>query len=429
MKALRLAISLLLIPRLFVALLLFPLLMSLLLVYGQLIATAVIVRAIGLDGDAMASHYESRRQSDLGRKFLLGDSRDLGPPLICRWEQDAALREVPPSDKCNPDRLDVALHVSDPKTFSVSDYEKLFNGLVERIHLCKTCKPDAIISISEDGSIRSDAYSTQGLILLRISANNDDIQSQFVSVRRELDRLRSLTGHTHLHSAGLRQPVSIDALQGSLAVIFNIAALIMISLWLALKAHRKVLDYFARNGALLPMVAATGKSSFYGALWILTLARVGAFLCAAIPMTYYGFQAFGVEDNYSDLFLSNYLELGLWMCALGASLGLATLVASIADLQQRHHFLSVLYKFVPLLLCIGGTCIWTASFLVDHHIFGLLRSVITALPVIGMGPILIAPTMKPDLIVLGIHALLTSILFVFALRKNARWFAAHLEEL
>jgi hypothetical protein len=407
--------------------------MSLLLVYGQLVATAVLVKAIGIDGDSMATHYENRRQSDLGRQFLLGDSRTLEAPRICRWKTTAtssgATREAPPSPLCNPDRLDVALHVANPDSFETHDYEKLFNGLVERIHLCTSCTPDAIITIEPSGAIRSDAFSTQGLILLRLSRNNDEVQKQFVTARRELDRLRTLTGATHLHSAGLRQPVSIDALQGSLAVIFNIAALIMISLWLALKAHRKVLDYFARNGALLPMVAATGKSTFYGALWILTLARVGAFLCAAIPMTYFGFEAFAVEDNYSDLFLSNYVELGLWICALGASLGLATLIASISDLQQRHHFLSVLYKYLPLVLCIGGTIIWTATFLADSPFFGILRSVITALPVVGMGPILIAPTMKPDFLVLGIHAVLTSILFSVALKKNARWFAAHLEEL
>ena len=42
-------------------------------------------------------------------------------------------------------------------------------------------------------------------------------------------------------------------------------------------------------------------------------------------------------------------EFPLWMISLAASLTLAAVIASIADLKHRHNLLSFTYKYVPCL--------------------------------------------------------------------------------
>jgi len=258
---------------------------------------------------------------------------------------------------------------------------------------------------------------------------NDDVNEQYLSVVKNFDKIKFRIGDISFHSSGFRNPVGVRMMYVAMAIVFNIALLIVITMWLALRAHRKVLDYFARSGALLPMVAATGKGVFYAALWILTFFRVGAFLFAAVPLTIYGFAEILRKDQVTSVFGSDYVALLLWIIAIVTSLGLATLISSISELKQRHQFLSFVYRYLPIAVCAIGMLLWSASFIGDSENSGLFRSVMTALPILGMGPVLIAPIFKPNFDVLAVHTVLTSLVFLFALKHNARWFAAHLEDL
>ena len=58
-----------------------------------------------------------------------------------------------------------------------------------------------------------------------------------------------------------------------------------------------------------------------------------------------------------------------------------------------------------------------------------LRHAVTALPVAGLAPMIMAPLLQPPLFVLAAHGLLACIFLFYTLTLNARWFAAHLEEL
>lgn len=429
MYAVRLAFALIRVPRLFASLFLLPILASLVLVYAQLVVTALGLKALGADSGSVKQYYQDRHDSDLGRRLLFGDKAPKGDLKVCRWEpRQSGAPEAPPSTDCNPDRLDVALQVSDPATYDPRAYVEIFRGLTERLHICKSCQPDAVIKVLPNKT-EAHAYSTQALILMRLTAQNEGTQEKFLAAMKSLDHIHELVGDLHFHSAGLRNSLNTSRMETSLALVFNVAALVVIALWLALKAHRRVLDYFARNGALMPMVAATGKGPFYGAIWILTLLRVVAFLGAAVPITYYGFTGLLNQRDLDELFSFGRLEFALWIAALVAGLSLATLVASIADLKHRHHFLSILYRYVPMLICFVGGALWAASFLFDGTAFGIFRGFLTALPLVGTTPILLAPALPPQYSVLVIHLLLTSVLLVWALKRNTRWFAAHLEEL
>ncbi|MBN8548793.1 MAG: hypothetical protein J0M12_05725 [Deltaproteobacteria bacterium] len=430
LSALRLAIALARIPRLFASLLLIPLILSLLLVYGQLVVTGLVVRTLSQDPKTIESTLRQIKQDNLGRRLLYGDGVELPPLKLCRWTEtivEGVAHEIPPAG-CEPDKLDVALHVPDPAAFDAAQYEKIFNGNVERLHVCKTCQPHVVIEVGETEN-KTQVYSVWGMLILSLIRFNDDVNEQYINVVKNFDKIKFSIGDISFYSSGLRHPVGVRTMYMSMAVVFNIALLIIIAMWLALRAHRKVLDYFARSGALLPMVAATGKGVFYAALWILTFFRVGAFLFAAVPMTLYGFAEILRKDQVHSVFGSDYIALFLWVVAIVTSLGLATLISSISELKQRHQFMSFVYRYLPIAICAIGMLLWSLSFISDAEVTGTFRNVMTALPILGMGPVLIAPIFKPNFDVLAIHTVLTSLLFVIALQHNARWFAAHLEDL
>jgi hypothetical protein len=230
-----------------------------------------------------------------------------------------------------------------------------------------------------------------------------------------------------MHIPEISEAIGISSLKGTLPITTNIALLVVIALWLALKAHRKVLDYFSRNDVLLPLAAACGKQAFYSAIWILTLFRVGCFLGASIPLMY-----FGLDDIFSSnvgIDLSFSLAHGAaWLVALVSALGLATVIASIAELKHRHSLLSVSYRVLPLLGAFFGAMVWGASFIMPLHACGVFRLIVSALPIVGIAPILVAPVTGLPYAPMMIHAVLAIIGLTWLLKRNARWFAAHLEE-
>ncbi len=431
-SAFRLAVALARIPKLFSSLFLIPLILSLVLVYFQLVVTGLFVRTFSQNHESVEDTLKIIKRENLGRRLLYGEMAELPPLRLCRWKFAPDLQghsvEMPPSDDCAPDKLDVALKVDDPASFDATEYQKIFNGNIERLHVCSTCRPHVVIEVGQNKN-ETQVYSVWGLMVLSLLQFNDDVSEQYVQVVKNFDKIKNRIGDISFHSPGLRNPVSVRQMYVSLAIVFNIAILIVITMWLALRAHRKVLDYFARSGALLPMVAATGKGVFYAAIWILTFFRVGGFLFAAVPMTVMGFGEILRKDQIVTVFGKDHLALFLWIVAVISSLGLATLISSISELKQRHQFLSFVYRYLPLTVCALGMLLWSFSFISDGYYTGLIRNVMTAMPILGVGPVLIAPVFKPNFDVLAIHTVLTALLFLFALRHNARWFAAHLEDL
>lgn len=428
MRSLRLALALIRIPRLFATLFLLPLLLSMIVVALQVLFTALLVRGMDSDARPVDQKLSDFQENNFARAILFGSGKPLPSLLVCRWVTAPAgtvPAEAPPSPECAPDRLDIAIHTDHPDTFEVTRFAEAFEGNVERLHLCRSCRPDVVINTGL-GETVSDIYSVWGLLIINLIRFNPE---QYVSGLREFEGIQSMFGERFLHIEGFRAPITLNSLYKTLALGMNVACLIVIALWLALKAHRKVLDYFARSGALLPMVAATGKGSFYGALWILTIMRVGAFLLAAIPVTWFGLFDLLDERDLRLLRGENASELILWCAAIGASFALATLIASISDLKHRHALLSFAWRYIPLVLCLAGGGVWAITFLLESESSLAVRQITTMLPLVGTAPVLVAPVFRPDFNVLAVHTLLTAGLITLALKRNARWFAAHLEDL
>lgn len=433
MRALRLALAFLMVPRLFASLILFPLVLSLLLVSGQMLLTQVLLLSATTDLTSAAHPAAETKQSSFLRLILFRDAAPRPALRTCRWVKRMTgsdrFIETPPSKECAPDRLDAALHVDTPATFAATEYEQILGGSFDRLHICvRDCKPDIVI-FAEEASPRTDIFSFWAWALLYEARLGLTTRQDFVDKLNEIKSARALIGNQFLFIDGVRGAVSLKNLLYSVALVVNVALLVILALWLALKAHRKVLDYFSYSGALLPMVAATGKGTFYLALWLLTFFRVAAFLAAAVPITAMGIYD-AMPEDVGPLFGGiDIAELLLWLIALSMSLGFATLIASIAELKQRHALLSFLYKFIPLLVSGLGAALWGLSFIMHGSVGEYMRDTVASLPLLGMAPILVAPIVKPKFAIFVIHTILTTILLTIAARLNARWFAAHLEEI
>jgi len=91
--------------------------------------------------------------------------------------------EVPPSNEANciPDRLDVAIRSNSPEVEDTSEYQALFSGQIDRLHVCATCTPDVVLTPgTDDKDALAKVHSVFGLALLSLPLSN----SQQLSVAR-----------------------------------------------------------------------------------------------------------------------------------------------------------------------------------------------------------------------------------------------------
>jgi hypothetical protein len=423
-RAFHLAWSLIQIRHLSLSLFVFPLICSVLLVLGQLVVTTLFIRSV----TPTVPTTEVIQEDFNPVRLVLYGSGERRPSLeVCRWVASPSdpAREVPPRAACAPDSLDVALNVSNPQTFDVEKYVEMFQGQIDRLHVCKDCRPDVVITASADGKHHSRAGSVYGLAVMSLAfIPKPEERSERVE---KFKTVNDSIGDILFYMPDASDLVRLSSTNGAIPFAANIVPLVVIALWLSVRAHRKVLDYFSRNDVLLPLVAATGKRTFYSALWIVTSARVLCFLAASLPVVYFGLKDIGGVRVFDSLRAHQGLVV-VWLFALVSAVALCTIVSSIADLKHRQAFGSILYRYVPILVALIGAFVWTASFIVPSPAMGVVRSVIVSIPLVGLAPLFAAPVTMPHATFVLIHAVTSTILVVLVLRNNARWFGAHLEE-
>jgi len=428
MKALKLAGSLIRIPHLAASLFVFPLFLSLVLVIGQLVITAVFLNAAKAKTTETALISSKTEDYSIARRILYGEGNRRPALKVCRWTTDLASgKEVPASADCQPDRLDVALRTAEPLHYKTADYEHLFEGMIDRLHVCTSCDPDIVINVDDKSNVESTASSVFGLMVLTLPYENTQIKEQKIKFIRNINDVTGLLGNMSFTVPELQSGIGLSELKTALPVTLNITFLVVIALWLALRAHRKVLDYFSQNNVLMPLVAACGKRRFYMAIWLLTAARVLCFLGASIPIVYFGLNEVSDVNAFASLTVSSS-QFIMWLVALISSLALATILASVSELKHRQSVLSFAYKFVPIAFALLGAAVWAASFIFLGEQSSIVRMIITVLPIVGMAPMFVAPILNVPVYMMTIHAAASLVMITIALRQNARWFAAHLEE-
>lgn len=429
MRSITLALSFIRVPRLFTTLLLWPLLTGIGVAVVQITATAAYIRIV----DENLAQFEARlaspdKTSDWIRAQLFQSKEPSGPIKVCRWKQDKA-GEVAPSEDCQIQPLDIAIKTATPASYNPEEYVSFFQGSARRLHVCETCTADIVISEAKGEKI-SNVYSLGGLgvYMLTEAAHEKDVEADFLKAKTTVERLKNLSGTIFLHPAGLNAPVNITKASAVMVLVLNTAFLIIITLWLSLVGHRKVLHYFARNDALLPLVAACGKAEFYNSLWVITLLRVSFFLFATLPATCLIYVNAIPEDTLAE-FMGSGVHFLLWISAIISSLSTLTIIASIAELKHRHSLVSFLYRYIPILCFAVGTGTWLFTIFSAGNAMSTVQYFVSALPLFGLSPIVLSPVFKLDPMLMAAHTVVASLFVVILLRINSRWFAAHLEEI
>lgn len=417
----RLALSLLLIPRLAARLILLPILIALLALALQLWLVnlapknVVPVQRIG--------------EVNLARELVYQSSAPRAEIVICKWISKDQGIEFPPGRACLVGPRDVSfigidIENGDNRKFADPAFIERLNGNFDKIHFCKSdCANGAGITVSGDFNnpeVRVEGFSNLLLLSDSISARTDTIHQAF-----------TLAGRKLLNLPGLDSPIVLTGLERQIARLLSLVMLIICCVWLSLRAHRRVLEYFASGGSLLPLAASVGPKKLYSALWVISGIRLFAFFAVTAPMIV----ALVVSGMMPIAGLNHtpgspYANVGLgavWFGAVTASLVLTTLCASIADLKRRF-VTAVMWRILPLAAVGFGAMVWLLTLAEATSSGVVLRNFIVATPLIGLAPLVASSIIQPPSYLIGIHAVLATLSALWVARRNARWFGSNLEE-
>lgn len=421
MRALRLALSLILIPRLFGSLLLWPLCIGIFIALTQITFSAAYLDAKNTSVRKYQEKAENIQRGSYIRSFLYQSAETLPPIFLCR--QDELQKN------CIVDEKDIVVQTQDVATFNVEQYLDFFNGTARQLVVCRDCSSSLTIQANKESNTTFIRTLT-GLLLLFHAENFAErkLNTFYAGAKQHIESVKDLQGIIFFTPSVGGTNINLSTVSSLILLIVNTSFLVVITLWLALRAHRKVLDYFAKNDCLLPMVAACGKNNFYIALWLLTILRVMFFLSATVPVGIFFFIQ-TVPEEIKREFIGNYFIFCAWLLAISTSLGVTVVIASVAELKQRVVLLSILYRYTPLLLCVIGGALWAITLFDALPNHDLINNIVASLPILGLTAVILQPIVSLSLTTLFVHAILSTALMLFILRKNALWFAAHLEEI
>lgn len=425
MNSFRLALSFIQVPQLFFSLLLAPLLLGFTIALIQVVVSISYLKIITTT--AAEKEREIATESvDIAwlRKSLFGENLP-ETPEVCIWSQVDTQGET---TECELHPLDVVVRSQLPKSSDYESYQRYFSGSTPRIHFCQNCTSEIMIFESASGEKVSTLHSLAavGVFTLKDEQISKEASKHVVGILESKKASESFEGTVYLKPAGFSRLVNLSETPKTMVLVFNAASLVVMALWLALKAHRRVLDYFAKNNALLPLVAACGKENFYLSLWLITMLRVSLFFLACVPFSIFMFRRALREEVITEFFRSTP-DLLAWLLTIGASLAAVIIIASIGELKQRRPLHAFLFRYLPLALCLVGTLVWMVTLFLPGQ--EAIQTLVSCLPVVGVSPIILNPVFTLNHEVLALHAFLASILVFTVLRSNTRWFAAHLEEL
>jgi hypothetical protein len=427
MNPFRIAFAFIKIPRFFVALLFWPMVIGVVIAIVQAMASSLYVNL----SSETVEQYQNRVLSDSYetnwvRERLFQTAKDLPPLQICIWENQQA---DPP---CSIEPYDIVIRKQHPSETEIENLTNFFEGSTRNIHFCIDCSSEIIITPPEregqEVTTRIFGFSAIGVYFLTDHAKRNLANQHYIEAKETIEVFKEAIGTIYLQPAGLKYPINITHGTKVMILVINAALIAIITLWLTLKGHRKVLDYFSKNGALLPLVAACGKECFYASLWIMTILRVGFFLLTVLPATILLY-LLSIPEETHRIFFKSPAEFSIYLFGLIAGLSCIGIIGSIAELKQRYSLVSFSYKYLPLILCLVGTALWSLCIFIPGDGPRIVRTIISAIPVVGITPVLVSPLIALEQTVLSIHSILSSLLVLVLFRYNASWFAAHLEEL
>ncbi len=430
MRSFRIALAFLRDRRLFCQLLLWPLILGVFLATGQIFISAAYLHLLEETPEQFKQRVETRDGTvDWIQGVVHGKSKLPPQPEVCTWQRSGAV-EVPPSADCHLETLDVTIRKSADTPADLQKFVQYFSLATHRIHVCEECSSDIIIDF-QNGVTSSKVSSLRalGVFILAQDNRNNDVNEFFGKAKEKSQELEDLTGTVLLRSGGMQNAMDMTHATIIMVFVINTCMLIVASLWLTLNGYRKVLRCFAENNALLPLVAVCGKWEFYLSIWIITLFRVSLFILISIPLSILAYHA-AVPVETRALFMPEQTTFIAWLFAVSSSLALVTVIASLSELLRRHSFWSIIYRYVPLVLVIGGTLLWIYSLFAgdSQGVLFAAQKALVYFPVIGLSPVILTPVLSQPAFSLLVHGIIATVLVWFLLKRHAIWFAAHLEE-
>ncbi|MCC6955138.1 MAG: hypothetical protein IT290_13555, partial [Deltaproteobacteria bacterium] len=417
------------VPRLFISLFLWPLVIGLGIVVVQTVLSGGMLKVYHEDSEKFRKRIERETERVTLRKWVHDTDQPLPPPVVCVWGGPQG-DERPLSPHCDLDPRDLVLRLPESSAgFDPSKYVESFSGATRRIHICRECRSSIEVDLRGNEPV-TNVYGLQGMgvSFLSDSERFTGISAHLIRAIEAEEALGDLQGDILLRPPGLDGAINVTDSKSSMILIINVAAIVIIAAWLALKAHRRVLDYFIKNEALLPLVAACGKETMYRALWILSLTRVTLFLLSAVLPMYLIF-AFAGELSANELFNIERSYFLLWMGCLIFGLSGVTILVSVADLKQRYATNSLLYRAGPFTAWGIGSLVWLATLFFAGELSSIVQAGVTAIPILGLSAVILAPIIPVKPALLGAHTLFSILLTLIVMSRNTNWFAAHLEEM
>ena len=430
LTALKVALSFIAEPRLFVTLLFWPLVLGLIIVSMQGWFSSAYISALDITPDEYSQRISAEKKDvEILKRHLLSGGAISKTPTICFW-QSAGNLEIQEEPECVLEPNDIVIKGAKPEIVAQEDLISTFEGVVSKIHFCNTCESNIVLDMRNSEPVTHiRSLQSMGVLFLAASSEQKRMKNFNLEARKLHDKYKKSIGDIYFYAPGYAFPIQISGMHKVLLLVLNTAAIVLVTLWLSLRSHRKVLDYFAKNGALLPLVAACGKGVFYRAIWVITALRVLAFLAAAVPATIIMF-AFSISEKTLNQFVfGDFAEFVLWVLSICCGMATLTMIASISELMQRHNSFAWIYKAIPLLLCFVGAFVWGCTIASHSNTLEILQMVIVSCPVVGIIPILVVPAFKVDPYILSTHTVLSAMVVMLLAKINSRWFAAHLDEI
>jgi len=423
LNAFRLARHLLSIRRLFISLLLMPVVIGLGIVFVQTIASVTYLKLINEHSNEYGRRLSTSQASAFLRRFLYGTAETGAKVTICRWADG-----MPAGEGCAIAPIDIVLRVQNPADFDPSAIVDTFEGATRRIHLCRDCDSEFRITLTGDGAqTRISSFAALAVLALADSERFVDLSRHLVKAHAEWDQIEEIRGEVEFAPPGLSAPIMFSDARNIMVLVLNASLIAAIVLWLALRSHRRVLDYFAKNDVLLPLIASCGKRTVYHSLWVLTLVRVIAFLLTALVPLLFVMSALR-DVSSKPLIAASAPALLLWGVTVFLGLSAMGTIVSIGELKQRYPFASLMHKVLPFVAWLGGSVLWFVAILEGGSSWQTIAKTVELLPVIGLTPVLIAPMGALSVGMLACHSVIACLLAWHALRYNAQWFGAHVEE-
>lgn len=404
------ALSFMRIPKLFIDIFLLPCLISFFIILIQLVITSLVIGSVSTKADTQIKNTQA--VTNPLRKFLLG-CEDCKLE-VCRYEKS----QIISGKNCEREFYDFTIYAPKPREFDLSPYLEQLNTHFKRVVICDDCEPSAIV-LETSPVTEIHISSVWGLMLYANSVQ--DSFKKLKASRDKTEEIKGKFGSLYLHIRGMGM-IKGEKLVQRLGVIANICSILVISVWLLVRAHRLILSYFARSGSLLPLVSFLGPP-FYSSIWILTLMRVLIFLS---PSTLAAYVVLKAEYNIEFLPFADLIE---WLLALFSGFLLAGLTSSISDLKSRGNFRYIIFRYLPFLTTLIGGALWGLSLLFPLSFMVSLRSILTATPLLGLAPLILSPIFPVSKLVIAAACASNALCVYLLARANRTWFNSHLEEI